>query len=62
MSHSALARALGVDRRQARLWITGEHTPKPPRREQIVQTVAAGGGTVTVAELWPDADSSRRAA
>lgn len=60
MSHSALARALGVDRRQARLWITGEHTPEPPRREQIVQAVAASGGTVTVAELWPDAD--RRAA
>jgi ribosome-binding protein aMBF1 (putative translation factor) len=57
MSHSGLARELGVDRRQARTWITGEYTPEPERREQIAKAVSA-----TAQELWPDADPETKAA
>jgi transcriptional regulator with XRE-family HTH domain len=51
MSQSALARALGVERQQARTWITGEHTPAPERRKHIAAVVG-----VPVEELWPDAE------
>ena len=57
ISQSALARALGCDRRQVRAWVTGEHTPTPGRREEIACAVG-----VSEAELWPDADSSQKAA
>jgi DNA-binding XRE family transcriptional regulator len=53
MSQAALARALGVDRQNARAWVIGEYTPKPERREQIARVVQA-----PVEELWPNAERS----
>lgn len=50
MSHAGFARALNIDRRSARMYVTGEYTPKPERRALIAQIVGS-----TVEELWPDA-------
>lgn len=56
MSHAGFAREIGVDRRHARMWITGEYTPEPERREQIAKAVGS-----TVQELWPSAYESEAA-
>jgi transposase len=57
MSYAALARAVQVDRRDARRWIIGEHTPEPARREEIARVVSDFAcEQVRVEELWPDAD------
>jgi transcriptional regulator with XRE-family HTH domain len=57
LSQAALARALGVDRRQVAQWVSGEYTPVPPRREQIAREVG-----VAQAELWAAASDAERSA
>jgi transcriptional regulator with XRE-family HTH domain len=51
MSQAALARAVGVDKRQVGSWVRGEYVPAPERREQIAREVG-----VSAVELWPDAE------
>jgi len=54
LSQSALARALGADRRQVGAWTRGEYVPLPERREEIAAVV----GCASV-ELWPEAHETK---